>query len=247
MCGPHIKLLKHLETTASLLKPCQTNCKQTNELFWIFKKKNPTLQHIVDYLLEPAIESGNYNNFFYWKENEVGIRKPQKNTHLLHSKFTKICHQEEKHKTDSSSSCILRWSDYVTIKTCNRTMICQTHQPTSTTTWCFFNKWLWYSDFLAAGTEPKIPSSQPSPYGPMIGSVVSEFFLFLGFRRRAFRKTRCLPDWVTGGQSFKHSLFQFPYPFSFYNVIPNKVICKVTLSFIPVPSFCGIRKVRKFY
>jgi hypothetical protein len=72
------------------------------------------------------------------------------------------------------------------IKTCKRTMICQTHQPTSTNNMVFF-----ISDFdtltlLADGTEPKIPSShQPSPYGPMIHrlSVLSEFYLFLGFWR----------------------------------------------------------------
>jgi hypothetical protein len=30
-------------------------------------------------------------------------------------------------------------------------------------------------------------------------------------------------------------------------LICNKVICKVTLSFTPIPSFNGIHKVRKFW
>lgn len=69
------KVLKHLETTASLLKPCQTVNKQMN----YFKlEKKPTLQHIVDYLLEPAKESGNYNFKNNLKNMKLEYGKPIK-------------------------------------------------------------------------------------------------------------------------------------------------------------------------
>ncbi len=127
---------------------------------------------------------------------------PRKNTHLLHSKFTKnFCHQELFFFCHTKQIIpVVFWGDQIMRdnKNMQRTMICQTHQqPTSTNNMVVF----FISDFdtltlLADGTEPKIPSShQPSPYGPMIYrlSVLSEFYLFLGFWR-AFRTTRCLPD-----------------------------------------------------
>lgn len=87
----------------------------------------------------------------------------------------------------------------VTIKTCKRTMICQTHQqPTSTNNMVVF----FISDFdtltlLADGTEPKIPSShQPSPYMGLwyIGSLFYLSSICSSAFGGAFRTTRCLPD-----------------------------------------------------